>query len=443
MDNVLLAVVALVFLSGGFFMAWIFIKPKNKDRQKLAQILTEVETLRVESKIRTAELDSKSHENQELKTALEQSRERVMELSVKNSQSETQIENLREKLEAGAKEGDALREKFVHEFKSLANEILRKESQIFTEQNKTNIEGLLKPLGEKIRIFEKKVDDVYEKEAHQRFSLKEEVVRLGELNRQVSTDARNLTEALKGQSKTQGNWGEMILENILEKSGLVKGREFHVQPSYKSEDGRRLQPDVVLSLPGDKHVVIDAKVSLNAYEQWATTQDGDLKKAALKLHLISVKKHIDELASKNYQHIYKLNSLDFVILFMPVEPAFLTAIQADPGLWNYAYTRGLLLVSPTNLYATLKMVASLWQQEYQNKNVKEIAEESGKLYDKFAGFVDDMLTIGDKLSAAKNSYDKAYNKLSTGRGNLISKAEKIKSLGAITKKEIASGGGLE
>jgi DNA recombination protein RmuC len=294
----------------------------------------------------------------------------------------------------------------------------------------------LKPLGEKIKEFEKKVDDVYVKEAQQRFSLKEEVKRLAELNQQVSIEARNLTQALKGQSKTQGGWGEMILENILERSGLVKDREYIVQKSFTDKDGKRLQPDVVISYPGEKNVVIDSKVSLTAYEKFASSEIKEERDAALKEHLISVRKHIDELHSKNYQHIYELNSLDFVMMFMPVEPAFLLAIQHDPGLWNYAYDKGILLISPTNLIAALKMVASMWLQEYQSRNVMEIADQSGKLYDKFVSLVEDLIDVGKKLKTTQLSYENSMKKLSEGKGNLVSRVENIKKLGAKASKAL-------
>jgi DNA recombination protein RmuC len=436
MDYFLLLVVLASGLLMGFMLTVFLKRISGKDSEQLKELNLRLEKFNIENLVLTREIENKSIENKQIKSELDESRKTNIDLNIGLSESRANLANLKEKLTDQKKEMEDIREKFVFEFKSLAGEILEKESQTFTRQNKINIESLLKPLGEKIRDFEKKVEDVYNNESQQRFSLKEEVKRLSELNRQISTDARNLTDALKGQSKTQGNWGEIILERILEKSGLVKGREFVVQPSFKSDTGSRLQPDVVLTLPGNKNVVIDSKVSLTAYENHISANDEAVRNDALKNHLISVKKHINELAGKNYQHLYALNSLDFVIMFMPVEPAFLTAIQYDPGLWSYAYDKGVLLVSPTNLFATLKMVASLWRQEYQNRNVIEIAEQSGKLYDKFAGFVHDMQLLDEKLAAARTSYDNAYNKLASGKGNLISKAEKIKSLGAKTKKEM-------
>jgi len=420
----------------GFLAARLFNVRKSEELKEIAFSKSAIEKLTIENRVQSKEGENKDTEITHLKAELIENRQKIVDLNIRLSSSQTSYKNLNEKLTDQKAELDEIRDKFVLEFKSLAGEIIEKESKTFTAQNKTNIESLLQPLGEKIKAFEKKVEETYDKEAQQRFSLKEEVKRLSELNRQISTDAQNLTDALKGQSKTRGNWGELILESILEKSGLVKDREFVVQKMFKSDTGSRLQPDVILTLPGNKNVVVDSKVSLTAYESYASADEDTLRNTALKNHLISIKKHIDELAAKNYQHLYALNSLDFVIMFMPIEPAFLVAINNDPDLWSYAYNKGILLISPTNLFATLKMVASLWQQEYQNKNVIEIAEQSGKLYDKFAGFVSDMLAIGEKLTAAQTSYESAFNKLSTGKGNLISKAEKIKSLGAKTKKEI-------
>lgn len=420
----------------GFLLASLLNRCSKKDEKLISELRKNIESLTIENRVQNKTLENKELEKDDLTKALDEGRQKIIALNIQLSASQSDLKNLSEKLKDQKRELEEIREKFVFEFKSLAGEIIQKESKIFTEQNKFNIESLLKPLGEKIKEFEKKVEDAYDKEAQQRFSLKEEVKRLSELNRQISSDAQNLTDALKGQSKTQGNWGELILESILEKSGLQKDREFVVQKSFITDNGRRLQPDVVLTLPANKNVVIDSKVSLTAYENFVSAVEEDQKNAALKSHLISLKKHIDELAAKDYQHLYALNSLDFVIMFMPVEPAFLEAVKHNHELWTYAYEKGVLLVSPTNLFATLKMVASLWQQEYQNRNVMDIADQSGKLYDKFVGFVVDLQAIGDKLTAAQGSYDNALSKLSAGKGNLISRAEKIKQLGAKTKKEI-------
>ena len=300
----------------------------------------------------------------------------------------TNHKNLKEKLEEQKSEISNLQDRFRIEFKNLANEILEEKSKKFTEQNRSNLDKLLKPLGEKIRDFEKKVGEVYDKEAQQRFSLKEEVKRLAELNLKISADAENLTRALKGDSKSQGNWGEMILESVLERSGLAKDREYVVQPSFQGDDGRRMQPDVVVSYPGNRSVIIDAKVSLTAYERLVDASSPDLREKYLKEHLNSIRNHVSELSNKNYLDIYQVQSLDFIMLFLPVEPAYMVAIKEDPEIWNYAYDRRILLISPTNLLAALKMIASLWRQEYQNKNALEIARQSGDLLDKFYALPD-------------------------------------------------------
>ena len=340
------------------------------------------------------------------------------------------------KLSEQKKEIDDLQSRFVIEFKNLANEILEEKSKRFTEQNKTNLNEILKPLSDKIKDFEKKVEETYDKEAQQRFSLKEEVKRLAELNQQISKEANNLTKALKGEAKSQGMWGEIILESILEKSGLVKDREYFVQESFNNHDGKRLQPDIILKYPGDRNVIIDSKVSLTAYERYISDEDEKKKELALKEHLISVRNHIQELNAKNYQDIYQLNTLDFVMMFLPVEPAYMLAVQAEPELWQYAYDRRILLISPTNLIAALKMVVSLWRQEYQNKNALEIARRSGELYDKFVGLMEDLIDIGNKLKQTQKSYEASMNKLTLGKGSLVKKAQDLKELGIKTKKDI-------
>ncbi len=348
----------------------------------------------------------------------------------------TNHKNLKEKLEEQKSEISNLQDRFRIEFKNLANEILEEKSKKFTEQNRSNLDQLLKPLGEKIRDFEKKVGEVYDKEAQQRFSLKEEVKRLAELNLKISADAENLTRALKGDSKSQGNWGEMILESVLERSGLAKDREYVVQPSFQGDDGRRMQPDVVVSYPGNRSVIIDAKVSLTAYERLVDASSPELREKYLKEHLNSIRNHVSELSNKNYLDIYQVQSLDFIMLFLPVEPAYMVAIKEDPEIWNYAYDRRILLISPTNLLAALKMIASLWRQEYQNKNALEIARQSGDLLDKFYALLSDLNDLGNRLKLTQKSYDDAINKLSEGKGNLIRRAQRIEELGAKTKKNL-------
>ncbi len=372
----------------------------------------------------------------ELKSELSNKERALIELTSQYSAKETELKNLSTRLLEQKQEMLEVKEKFTTEFRNLANEILEEKSKKFTEQNKTNLNEILKPLGEKIKDFEKKVTETYDKEAQQRFSLKEEVKRLAELNQQISKEASSLTQALKGESKTQGNWGEVILESILERTGLRKGHEYTVQDSYTTEANRRYQSDVIVHYPGNRSIIIDSKVSLNAYENYVNAEDDKSRDAALKAHITSVKNHINELASKNYQDIPEIKTLDFVVMFMPVEPAYLLAIQQEPQLWNYAYEKRILLISPTNLVAVLKMIDSLWKQEFQNRNVLEIARQGGELHDKFVSLVDDLIDIGTKLRQTQKSYEASMNKLSTGKGNLVKKAQDLQKLGVKTKKQL-------
>jgi DNA recombination protein RmuC len=354
-------------------------------------------------------------------------KERSIELDKENKYQKEMLEKQKGEIEEIGK-------KFAAEFKILADSILEDKSKRFTELNQKNIESLLKPLGENINLFQKKVEEVYDRESKERFSLGKEVEKLVLLNQKISEEANNLTNALKGQVKQQGNWGEMILESILEKSGLVKGREYFVQESLKGDEGKRLQPDVIIAYPDDRKVVIDSKVSLIAYERYCSAESPEDQAKALSEHMRSIKVHIDTLSGKSYQDL--LGSLDFVMMFVPVEPAFMLAMQTDLELWSYAYNRRVLLISPTNLIAALKMIYDLWQREHQNRHAIEIADRGGRLYDKFVGFVESLTTIGVNLDRSKESYESAIKQLSTGSGNLVSQVQKIKELGAKAKKSM-------
>jgi len=423
MDFLFLAI-GLVFGAIGGILFY-----KNISLKNISKLTSEKNISEEKNKTYVEEIDK-------YKIETENKENLIIELNKDIATKSANFANLNEKLSEQKKDIDNLQEKFRLEFKNLANEILEEKTKKFTEQNKINIGDILKPLSEKIKDFEKKVEDTYDKESKQRFSLKEEIKRLEELNRQVSNDTLNLTKALKGESKTQGNWGEVVLENILERSGLVKDREYFVQQSFTDEKGKRLQPDVVITYPGTRNLVIDSKVSLTAYERYVSAENDTEKESALKEHITSIKNHVSELSQKSYQDIYELKSIDFVMMFLPVEPAYLLAIQKNPELWNYAYDKRILLISPTNLIAALKMVESMWRQEYQSKNVMEIARQSGDLYDKFVGLFDDLVDIGKKLNATKTSYDASMNKLYSGKGNLIKRVERIKILGAKTSKEL-------
>ncbi|MDP2144316.1 MAG: DNA recombination protein RmuC [Gallionella sp.] len=321
-------------------------------------------------------------------------------------------------------------------FKTLAGEILEDKTKRFTEQNQTNINQLLEPLKVKITEFQGKVEEVYVQEGKDRSALAEQVKQLMSLNNQLSKDAHNLTSALKGQAKAQGNWGELILERVLEASGLRKGHEYDVQESHTRADGTRAQPDVVVHLPEERHLIVDAKVSLTAYEEHANAETEQQREAALRRHLDSVRAHIKELSEKNYQQLYGLKSLDFVLMFIPVEPAFMLAISHDSELWQDAWKKNVLLVSPSTLLFVVRTVAHLWRQEQQNRNAQDIASRGAELYDKLAGFVGDLESLGDKLDQAKRSYDGALNKFSTGRGNVIRQAEMLRELGVKPTKQL-------
>jgi len=372
----------------------------------------------------------------ELKESLNDKDKAFLDLTAQYCIKETELKNLTLRLQEQKKDMAEIGERFNKEFKVLANEILEEKSKRFTEQNKTNIDQILKPLNERIKEFEKKVEETYDKEAQQRFSLKEEVKRLAELNQQISKEANSLTKALKGEAKTQGNWGEVILESILERTGLRKGSEYFVQKSFNNEGNTRYQPDIVVHYPGNRSIIIDSKVSLVAYNNFVAAITDEERQLALKAHLVSVKNHINGLAGKSYSDIGDLKTLDFVIMFLPIEPAYLLAIQHEPSLWNYAYERRILLISPTNLIAVLKMIESLWKQEYQNRNVIEIAQQGGSLYDDFVRLSENLLKLGKKIEDTSELYKDTMKKITDGRGNLVSRVQKLKELGVKTKKSM-------
>jgi DNA recombination protein RmuC len=375
----------------------------------------------------TDDIEAYKNEVKTLQANLSTSKERTVELDKENKY-------LKEMLDKQKEEVEQIGKKFSNEFKLLADGILEDKSKRFTEMNQNNIEQLLKPLGENIQLFQKKVEEVYDRESKERFSLGKEVEKLVVLNQKISEEANNLTNALKGQVKQQGNWGEMILESILEKSGLVKDREYFVQESFKDDEGRRFQPDVIINYPDNRKLVIDSKVSLVAYERYCSSDSPEEQQKELAAHVRSIRTHIDILSSKNYADL--VGGLDFVTMFLPIEPAFILAMQADPDIWNYAYSKGVLMLSPTNLIAALRLIHNLWQREYQNRHAFEIAERGGQLYDKFVSFVESLNSIGDNLSRTQKSYDQAMKQLTLGSGNLVSQTQKLKDLGAKAKKSI-------
>ncbi|MEX0723624.1 MAG: DNA recombination protein RmuC [Gracilimonas sp.] len=366
-------------------------------------------------------------------------RNRANELDKKLASREADYRNLEERLTEQKKELAEMQEQLTTQFENLANKILEEKSEKFTKQNKEQIDQLLNPLGEKLESFKKKVEETYNEENRQRATLKEQIRQMGELNQKMSEDAKNLTKALKGDSKTQGNWGEVILQRILEKSGLRKDEEYYTEQSVNTEDGRRIRPDVVVRLPDEKFLVIDSKVSLTAYEKFTSEEDQDQQEKYLKEHVNSIRTHVKGLSEKNYQHIHGDRSPDFVLLFIPIEPAFGLALQHDSDLYYEAFDKNIVIVSPSTLLATLATIDSVWKQEYQNKNAMEIAKRGGALYDKFVGFVESMNDIGNRIRQTQDSYDEAMGRLSTGAGNLVRQAEMIRKLGAKTSKQLPDG----
>nr|WP_161627116.1 DNA recombination protein RmuC [Pseudomonas sp. P818] len=321
------------------------------------------------------------------------------------------------------------------QFSELATKIFDEREQRFAETSQQRLGQLLDPLKERIQAFEKRVDESYQQEARERFSLSKELERLQQLNQRLGDEATNLTRALKGQ-KTQGNWGELVLERVLEHAGLEKGREYQTQVSLKGAGGERFQPDVLIRLPGDKQVIVDAKVSLSAYQQYVSAADEPIRQQALKQHLISLRSHLKGLSGKDYQRLEGLHSLDFVLLFVPIEAAFAAALQAEPDLFQEAFEQQVVIVSPTTLLATLRVIDSLWRQERQGQNAREIAERAGQLYDKFVAFVADLDEMGNRLQQLDKAYASARNKLVDGRGNLVGRVENLKLLGARASKSL-------
>lgn len=357
-------------------------------------------------------------------------------LAIQLSKKEVDFENLWERHKEQKNEITELQEKFTKEFENLANKILEEKSAKFTEQNSENMKNILLPLQDKIQGFEQKVEQTHKESIDYHAALRQQIVGLSEMNAQMSKETLNLTKALKGDSKMQGNWGELVLERVLEKSGLEKGREYEVQQSFTNNEGNRVLPDVVINLPDGKKMIVDSKVSLVAYERWINEESEILKIDFLKEHVNSIKRHVEQLGNKNYQDLYQIESPDFVLLFIPIEPAFAIALNEDSTLYNKAFDRNIVIVTPTTLLATLRTIDSMWTNQKQQENAFEIARQAGALYDKFEGFVSDLVRIGNKIKDTKTEYESAMNKLVDGRGNLIASVEKLKKMGAKAKKSL-------
>lgn len=423
-----IVIIALLFALV-FGLVLYFLQNNNKKRE--ADYQKQHEELKLESQSMSAE-NNKLHAEQ-------------MEYIRQNAELKAQLTAKEELLTTQQNELKEMRERLSKDFQVLANQILEEKTARFTAVNQQNMEAILKPLGERLNEFKVKVEETYDKESKQRFSLEEKIKDLVALNSQISEDANNLTRALKGESKIQGNWGEMILESILEKSGLKKGIEYHTQEFIKDEDGnvirnaenQRLQPDVIIEYPGGRKVVVDSKVSLNAYVRYVEAETDEVRIRSEKEHLLSIKQHIDELSGKSYQDY--MDSVDFVMMFIPNEPAYILAMKLDANLWDYAYKKRILIINPTNLIASLRVVADLWKREAQSKNAQEIADRGAMLYDKFAGFVETLQEVGANIERTQKAYGKAFNQLAEGRGNLLRQAEMLKELGVKPQKELPKG----
>lgn len=457
--DILFLVIGLVV---GFAAAWIIRGLKagqnHVDPQAIASLqeeLKEQQTQHQASKQSEVRLEERLQSSTEQITKLEASLE---EASTRTEQTRRNTETIRDELTRASAESEQLKktlaeqeanlknlqDQFRQEFKVMASELLEDKSQKFTELNKTNMDQILKPLKENIETFKEKVQETYEKETRERQSLKDELGRLYELNQQMSLEANNLTSALKGQSQTQGAWGEMQLEMILEKSGLQKDVHYSVQESFRTEEGKQLRPDVVLKMPENKQLVIDSKVSLTDYERYCSADTPEEKLKAEKAHLTSLRSHIKELDSKRYQDLYQLNSVDFVLMFVPIESAFSLAVQSELALkgagqaiYQEALEKNVVIVTTSTLLATLRTVESIWRQDNQNRHALEIAKKSGDMFDKFVNFVTDLEKVGKQLESTQTTYTDAMKKLSTGRGHLVGRAEAIRKLGAKANKNLS------
>lgn len=373
---------------------------------------------------------------EDFRQQLEKLRTEKEAISIQLSKKDADFDNLLERNKEQKQEVEKLQEKFTKEFENLANKILDEKSNKFTEQNKENMKNILLPLQDKIQLFEKKVEDTHKESIDYHAALRQQILGLKEINSQMSKETINLTKALKGDSKVQGNWGELVLERVLEKSGLEKNREYYVQQSHITDDGNRVFPDVVINLPDGKKMIVDSKVTLTAYERYINEDDEHLKANYLKEHLQAIKKHVDQLGEKNYQDLYHIESPDFVLLFIPIEPAFALALNEDTTLYNKAFEKNIVIVTPSTLLATLRTIDSMWANQKQQENALEIAKQAGALYDKFEGFVTDLIKIGKKIDESKIEYSGAMNKLVEGNGNIIISIEKLKKMGAKAKKSL-------
>ncbi|WP_397445941.1 DNA recombination protein RmuC [Polaribacter sp. R77954] len=389
-------------------------------------------------------IQQQEKEVKDLKEELSNFKEKFNNTNESLATAKAENTSLEDKLVREQKEIKELRNQFNTEFQNIASKILKDNTKSFSELNESKIKELLNPLNKDIKEFKTKVEDVYDKESKERFSLEEKVKELAAKSEQISQDAINLTNALKGEAKTQGNWGEMILESILEKSGLRKDEEYFMEHQLLDENGKplrsdsenkKMRPDAVIKYPDNRNVIIDSKVSLNAFTRYLAAADPEEQKREIDAHISAIKNHIITLSTKGYDDYDK--ALDFVMMFIPSEPAYIAAMQADANLWNYAYDKRILLMNPTNLITSLKLIVDLWKREYQNQNAIAIADRGAKLYDKFVGFVENLEKVGTHLERAQSSYTDSFKQLSTGNDNLVLQATKLKKLGVKNKKKLS------
>ena len=437
-----IAAVMAGFLCGAG-LVWLALRGRIATAERS---LREANQALADKALQVARMEEKISQIQDLKAQLETSNFNYLQLGREKAAAEndnarlaaqlkSEQARLQENLAVLDQAGDSLK----LEFQNIANRIFDEKSRRFADQSRIDLDAILTPFKDQIRAFEQKVSASYEKEGRERFSLMKEVQRLQDLNQQISVDAENLTRALKGDSQTQGAWGEMILERILEESGLRKGIEYAAQGGFRDTEGKLLKPDVVIHLPEEKDIVVDSKVTLVAYERYLRATGEEERERAVKAHLLSINNHLKDLGGKNYDALPGLRSLDFVLMFIPIESAFMLAIARDSEIFRKGFERGIVIVSPSTLLVTLRTIQSIWRYEYQNRNAQEIAQKAGDLYDKFVGFVDDLEKVGEHLDRTRKIYDGAHNKLISGKGNLVNRAHGLIELGVKSKKQLPKG----